>query len=309
MDARTFVQIVRLGRYPFLLSGFLPFAAGALLAMLRGADCTLSQFALGYAIMAASHLSVHHSNDYFDAEADRFGEPTGVSGGSGILVENPALKPFAKRFAVALMGISLLLAVLFVYRFSFPPLFLLFVVGGNLLGWFYTAPPLKLAYRGLGEITNMLTFGLLMPGMGYLVAMGWFDLSFFAFSVPFFLYGLVFITSVEMPDVEGDRLGGKPTLMVRKGCAFGFSLILLAASLATFAIAWMAMAGTFMPYLNLWPIVLISAIPLASAVWGMLAPCAGRQCLLKRVRTNIAAYFLFVGMVSGYLLLIAAWAG
>jgi len=306
MDLDRVHLIIRLGRYPFLLSGFLPFIAGAMLALLRGADCSFFQLALGYAIMGASHLSVHYSNDYFDAEADRFGRPTGVSGGSGVLVEHPELKPFAKKFAIALMGVSIALAAAFVYIFSFPAIFILFVVGANLLGWFYTAPPLKLAYRGLGEITNMITFGLLMPGMGYLVAMGWFDPSFFAFSIPFFLYGLVFITSVEMPDVEGDRLGGKPTLMVRKGYTFGFRLIALAASIATFAIIGMAVSGTFTPYLNFWPVVAISIIPLAAALWGILTPCIGGACVIRRVKNNIYAYFLFTGLISAYLLLIAA---
>jgi 1,4-dihydroxy-2-naphthoate octaprenyltransferase len=38
---------------------------------------------------------------------------------------------------------------------------------GNLVGWFYSAPPLRLAYRGLGEFSTAATVGFLVPAMGY----------------------------------------------------------------------------------------------------------------------------------------------
>lgn len=83
MDTRALAEFIRLGRFPFLISGFIPFAAGALLALLLGARFTPVQFVFGYAAMAAAHLSVHYSNDYFDADADRFVETTAISGGAG----------------------------------------------------------------------------------------------------------------------------------------------------------------------------------------------------------------------------------
>lgn len=69
---------------------------GALLAMLSGAGYAPDRFIFGYAILLTGHLSVHYSNDYFDAEADSFGQPSVTSGGSGILVTNPELRPISK---------------------------------------------------------------------------------------------------------------------------------------------------------------------------------------------------------------------
>ena len=40
--------------------------------------------------------------------------------------------------------------------FSLPFLFLVFVIVGNIVGWFYSAPPLRLVYRGLGEMMMMM---------------------------------------------------------------------------------------------------------------------------------------------------------
>ncbi|WP_301665136.1 prenyltransferase [Methanoculleus frigidifontis] len=304
MALHTFMQFIRLGRFPFLLSGFVPFLGGAFFALLRGADFSLDQFLLGYTAMAAAHLSVHYSNDYFDADADRLGEPTGISGGSGILAQEPALKPYAKWTAIALMAFSILLGYLFLIIYEFPSYFLIFAIGGNLLGWYYTAPPLRLAYNNLGEVTNMITFGLLMPGAGYFVAMGTLDLAFFAYSVPFFLYGLVFITSVEIPDREADVAGGKPTMIVRKGRAYGFRVIAVAAAAATLVITLYAATDLFAP-INFWPVAAISCIPLGVALWGYSARCTERKCAMRYVTANITAYFLFTGLVALYFILLA----
>ncbi|WP_292383658.1 prenyltransferase [Methanoculleus sp. UBA430] len=305
MDARTAVEFIRLGRFPFLLSGFVPFTAGALLAFLLGARFTPGEFLLGYAAMAAAHLSVHYSNDYFDADADRFVETTAISGGSGVLRAHPSLRPAALVAAVVLMAVSVLIGYAFVVIYDYPAVFLAFGIAGNLLGWFYTAPPLRLAYRNLGEVTNMITFGLLMPGAGYFVAAGMLDLSFFAFALPLFLYGLVFIVSVEIPDMEGDILGGKRTLVVRRGRVFGFALITLAAALATAALAVFALTEIFYP-VNFFPVALISLVPLLLALRGFLHRSPDRASALPHAVANIQGYFAFQGLLLLYLLAAAA---
>jgi 1,4-dihydroxy-2-naphthoate octaprenyltransferase len=305
MNTRALREFIRLGRFPFLLSGFVPFTAGALLAFLLGARFTPGEFLLGYAAMAAAHLSVHYSNDYFDADADRFVETTAISGGSGVLSRHPDLKPAALAAAVGLMLLSVLAGCVFVVVYGYPVIFLAFGIAGNLLGWFYTAPPLRLAYRNLGEVANVITFGLLMPGAGYFVAMRTLDPAFFAFAVPLCLYGLVFITSVELPDMEGDILGGKRTLVVRRGRIFGFALIAIAASLATAVLTVFAFTGVFAP-VNFWPVALFSAIPLALALRGFLRRTAERAGALRHATANIQGYFLFQGRGVLYLLPAAA---
>lgn len=304
MNIHVFLQFIRLGRLQFLLTGFIPFSTGTLLAILLGTGLTLTQFVLGYATMAAAHLSVHYSNDYFDADADRFVEQTAISGGSGVIVESPELKPAALRAAIALMMISVLIGYLLTVTYAYPITFFAFVVGGNLIGWFYTAPPLAFVYRGLGEVINMITFGLLMPGAGYFVAKGTLDLVFFAFAFPLFLYGLIFILSVEIPDMEGDIAGKKPTFVVRKGRVYSFRIIAVAAVLATGVISLFAGNDIFSP-VDFWPVALISFIPLGIALWGLLNRSEERACTLRRATANVAGYFLFQGMVLLYFALAA----
>jgi 1,4-dihydroxy-2-naphthoate octaprenyltransferase len=113
---------------------------------------------------------------------------------------------------------------------------------GNLSGWFYSAPPLRLAYRGLGEFSMILSVGLLIPGLGYLVTNGQMNQDGLFFMVPLMLYGLAFILTVEIPDMEADRLGDKRTWVAQKGRGFGFTVIAASFLLATiffFCIPWL----------------------------------------------------------------------
>ena len=215
------LKIVKLGRPQFLVGGFLLFCIGVFLAVLFGAEFLLNKFLLGYSILFTAHLAVHYSNDYFDADADQYVEPTAISGGSGILVENPELKPFSKWFAIFLIILSLFLAAVFMIIFSYSIWFFVFVLFGNFLAWFYSAPPVKLVYRRLGEISTVLT-GIILPGMGYFTIMGALDMPFVIFAVPIAFLQLFFISSVEMPDMEGDKLGGKITMIVSMGRCIWF---------------------------------------------------------------------------------------
>ena len=60
--------------------------------------------------------------------------------------------------------------ILLATRFS--PALLVIGVLGILLSLFYTAPPLKLVYRGLGELTTAIGFGPLMLVGAYVVQTG-----------------------------------------------------------------------------------------------------------------------------------------
>jgi hypothetical protein len=79
-----------------------------------------------------------------------------VSGGSGFLAEYPEMAPLALVIAVMLLLISMAAAVALTILYSYPISFTLFAVLGAHLGWFYTALPVRLSYRGLGEVSPPL---------------------------------------------------------------------------------------------------------------------------------------------------------
>jgi 1,4-dihydroxy-2-naphthoate octaprenyltransferase len=104
----------------------------------------------------------------------------------------------------------------------------------------YTLPPIKLAYRGLGELDVVLThsFGLIFPG--YLLQGGaWSDPLPWLLSVPLAVAGLPAITLAGIPDRDADRAAGKRTLVVRAGARNAHALAAVAVVSATgLALIW-----------------------------------------------------------------------
>lgn len=299
MNTDRLIKIIKLGRFQFIFGGFLYFCLGALFAVLLNTEFSLDKFLLGYAIFFTAHLSMHYSNDYFDLESDKYGKPSQFAGGSGILVENPELKNFAKWFSITLLSSSLILAAAFTLIYSYPAWFFLFVLFGNFLAWFYAAPPLRLSYNGLGEIAT-ISIGFLMPAMGYLTLTGAINMPFIIFSIPLLLYQLLFINAVQIPDMEGDKLGGKITWIVIKGRLFGFKTIAIAGSLATVSFVLFSLTNLYPEPLNFNVIAFLSILPLSFAILSYLKKSEDRNTATNLVNRNLTSLIMFLVMINCY---------
>jgi 1,4-dihydroxy-2-naphthoate octaprenyltransferase len=295
------IRLLRVARPQFIISGLALFIFGTAWAVLLGTPFVLSRTLLGYLVLLPAHLSVSYSNDYFDVDVDKYGGRTLFSGGSGILVDHPELRKTAKRIAVSLMAFSLILGMVFQILYSPPAGFWVFVLFGNLIGWFYSAPPLRLAYRGLGELSMILSVGLLIPGFGYFVAIGQINPSGWIFILPLMLYGLAFILAVEIPDMESDRLGNKKTWIAGKGRVFGFVVIAASLALATlffFGLSWLAPRS--------WPLDfrvlgVSSLLPLGAGCVGILLRPGEKRSATLIVNGILIALAVFCVFVDGYL--------
>jgi 1,4-dihydroxy-2-naphthoate octaprenyltransferase len=301
----TVLKIIQLGRLKLPLIAFLIFLFGVLLAVVSGVCFALDRFLLGSAIMLSAVLSVNYGNDYFDIEVDRYSKRTAFSGGSGILQENPELGNFAKWFALLMMSLSIILAAIFTVVFSYPIFFLVFVVVGNLLGWFYAAPPLSLSYRGFSEITTVVAVGLMLPSLGYLILKASLDLAFGVFALPCMLYALAFIICVEIPDMESDRRGNKNTLIVRKGRKFGFILIIISVSLASLWFLIVEVANFVHLSIDFRLIFLLSFLPLFLGVLGIARKTEDRDIATKSASCEISGLTVFLMTVNCYLYILA----
>lgn len=290
--------ILRLARLHFLIPGFLLYLMGYLLALLAGFDLDLTKFAFGYLIFGAAHLSVSFSNDYFDRHSDKNSIKTSFSGGSKILVVHPELESFAVIFAVFLLVFSFITSLIFTVVYSYTLWFVVFGLLGGLLGWFYSAPPLKLAYRGLGELATVLAVGVFMPGMGYFVASGTIGSLFSLFILPLSCYGLFFIITVELPDVECDSLGDKTNILVKYGRTTGKLVCVLATSIGTTSILVLLISGTSRAFIDLSPLLCLSVIPLLAAVVGLLSDTTFRWHLIRQVMVNMASMIGFIFLID-----------
>src|SRR5205823_10454419 len=83
------------------------------------------------------------------------------------------------------------------------------------ISYFYTAPPLRLVHRGLGEIAVFLGFGPVMALGAYEVQAQRFSWEPVYASLPVGILVALILYVNEIPDRPGDAAAGKRTLPVR----------------------------------------------------------------------------------------------
>jgi 1,4-dihydroxy-2-naphthoate octaprenyltransferase len=99
---------------------------------------------------------------------------------------------------------------------------------GVALAFFYHAPPLRLAYRGLGELAVAASYGPLIAAGTYLVQRHQVSSGVLWASLPLGLAIGAFLWINEFPDARADAAAGKRTLVVRLGrrrAARGFAVL------------------------------------------------------------------------------------
>src|SRR5688572_19245597 len=165
--------LVQLGRMHFLAGGLILHCLGIMIAVYSGAKLNLSAVLWGQIAITATQLMTHYANDYFDLDADRANlTPTNWSGGSRVLVEDRLHPRTALIMSLLLAGIAFI-AILILSFFIRPGAgtFCLLAAAG-LIAWFYSAPPLRLHSRGLGELATVIAVPLLTPLTGYYLQTG-----------------------------------------------------------------------------------------------------------------------------------------
>ncbi|MDC0671364.1 prenyltransferase [Nannocystis radixulma] len=162
-------------------------------------------------------LVIVFSNDYADRDADAANTTYNeFSGGSRVLPEG-RLRPGELRDAAwlalaGLVGLSLYMA--FGTGRPWTPVF---VAAAALLVWVYNFAPLRLSYRGGGEVVQGLGTGVLLPLLGFYLQAG--SLAAFPWLalVPLFLLGVVGNILTSLPDVPADRQVDKRSYAVSRG--------------------------------------------------------------------------------------------
>ncbi|MBI3963315.1 MAG: prenyltransferase, partial [Deinococcus sp.] len=137
------------------------------------------------------------------------------SGGKRVLVD--ALLTRGQTAAIAvisyLLGIAAGLAIV---AWREPGIFWLGVLGVA-CAFFYHAPPLKLSYRGWGELAVGLCYGPLICSGTYLVQRGQVPLAVPLAAVPLGLLIAVFLWINQFPDYRADLGAQKRNLVVQLG--------------------------------------------------------------------------------------------
>ena len=178
------------------------------------------------------------SGEVFDLIVDsavRVEDRSPFSGGKRVLVDG--LLTRSQTWAIAVGGFGGGVAIgLWIAAVREPRIFWI-GLAGVACAYFYNGSPLKLAYRGLGELAVGLCYGPLIFAGTILVqghAVTW---ELLALSLPLGLLITTFLWICQFPDYEADRAAGKRNLVVRLGrtraaAVFVILLILAAAGSA-----------------------------------------------------------------------------
>lgn len=237
--------VLRATRLPFLSATFIPVGIGIAIAAVHG------QFDLAAAVLtlvgaAAVHLGLNVANDVFDAQLgadDQNVNPTQYSGGSRVIQYGLVSRRQMAAVSIAMYAICIGIGlILLMTRYS--PALLVIGVLGILLSVSYTAPPLKLVYRGLGELTTAIGFGPLMLVGAYVVqTQGALRPEPFVASIPIALLIALILYVNEVPDRPADERAGKRTLPVRLSRDAVINGYVLAAATAFAVIVLGVLAG------------------------------------------------------------------
>ncbi len=224
--------ILKMIRAPFLSSIITPLLAGTLLAAGVGSGVYLPGLLMVLIIGIGLHAAVNVYNDIYDTiqGTDRVNvHRNEASGGSGILQDHPSLMGRMFQIARASLLIALagtLVLAFLVSRDLLPLLGFLYVLSA-FFSKYYTAPPVKLAYRGMGEVSVWFAFGpmaVMLASVGQ--DLGWHPQIGFLMPATG-LSTLSILLVGQLIDLDADRQGGKRGVASRLGTRFTSVLYLL----------------------------------------------------------------------------------
>ena len=246
--------LVRATRAPSLFAGALPALVLTALVAAEGGEVHWERFALTLLGLVALQAGVNVVNDLFDDASGLDADPAFAKNvfplGSRVIQSGVLSRRGMWALAAACFGTGLACG-LALDRVHPGHVVLGIGSAGFLLGFFYTAPPLRLAYHGAGEPVIFLLFGPL-AGLGtYYVQTGTFTLPALLLSCVVGLLDTAILFLHHFPQREADAKHGKRTPIVRLGAEgaarlvpwlLGLPFALVIASVALGAVSPAALA-------------------------------------------------------------------
>jgi 1,4-dihydroxy-2-naphthoate polyprenyltransferase len=218
-DRPSFFKMIRA---PFLSSIIVPLIAGTLLSCYITRIFHVLNFCIVLIMGICLHIATNVYNDIYDTlqGTDKINTNRNeFSGGSGVLVEYPTLLPGMYRIARFSLVCALTAAIALFFRIDASlQIYLIFLfLFSVFFSKYYTAAPIKLAYRGLGEFFVWVAFG----PMAVLVAAVSQNVGFHKIIITAMPISGISTLSIlligQMIDLEADKATGKWGVAVRLG--------------------------------------------------------------------------------------------
>jgi 1,4-dihydroxy-2-naphthoate octaprenyltransferase len=238
---------------------------GGLLALSVGPINWL-YFALAVVGLVLAHAANNLSNDFFDLQEglDTKEYPRALYSPHPVL-SGLTTQPQLRTAFLTLTAIDAVIALILTYLRG--PLVLAFAAAGLFISVFYTARPLKLKYRGLGELGVFLVWGPLMIGGTYYVAAGNLPGWVWAACVPYALAVTTVIMGKHLDKVPYDRPRGVRTLAVILGEPATNRVVRGLMVLFYLVCLGLVLAGV----LSVWVLLVLASLPRLRSVWKIYA--------------------------------------
>ncbi len=209
------LYLTRAGVFPMTLVAA---ALAGLLAIFRDADVHWGWFALSATGILLAHMANNLMNDLFDVEVgtDREDYPRNLYSPHPVLSGVITKRGLA---SLALMVNAICLCIMIVLTLARDWWIVAFAVGGFVLSAAYTAPPLRLKKRGLGEPTVVAVWGPLMVGGCYYAATGTAPGAVMVASLPYAILCTTVLMGKHIDKAPWDQADGTNTLPVILGDA------------------------------------------------------------------------------------------
>lgn len=283
-------------RPPFLSVTLFAALLGLASAAHAGVALLAVTAALTILFALVAHAGINVLNDYYDdlSGTDRINEERvyPFTGGSRFIQNGVLTRGQTARFGAALFLVTIAAGLWLAYQAG--PGLVAIGAAGLAIGWAYSAPPLKLNSRALGEPCVTAGFLLIALGADYVQRR-----AFAAAPLAAALCYALLVTNIlyinQFPDRKADEAAGKRNWVVRLGAErarWGYAVMALIAygSLAAFAASGIlplpALAGLLPALLSLRAAVLL------------VNNAARPQALAPAIRLTIAAACLNAALVS-----------
>ncbi|UCE44608.1 MAG: prenyltransferase [Methanobacteriota archaeon] len=292
-------------RAPFFTATIVPTTFGAVFAWYEDVAFNGLLFIVTVLGVLFLHAGTNVVNDYFDYRSgtDRINKNRSpFNGGSPFIVEGILTPQQVYRAAVIFYAVGGVIGLALALTTSL--LVIPLGVLGIGLGYFYTAPKVHLAAKGLGEIAVGLGFGPLVVGGAYIVQSGEFALAPFVAGLPIgLLIGLVLFIN-QFPDAEADGAVGKTHWVVRMGLsrAAVWYTAIMATAFVLIIVLWLAGVYPLMALLGLVPSV-IALKAVSTALKEYKQPSRLLPAQAMTVQTHLlVGLLLTVGLIGSVML-------
>lgn len=218
---RRIQEWVRSFRLKFLPQGVLPVLLGSAVAWGARGRFDLGLFVLAFVGSGCVQIGLTMLNDTLDfvygTDRSTTAEKNPYSGGSGVLTDG-TLRPAETLTAVVVFYlVAALIGAYLTWRVGLGTFGMALI--GLFLSVFYSVKPLRLAYRGLGELAMLLGYGpTITLGAAYVQTGQFSRTAGLAGLVPGLLMWAMILVN-EIPDYQEDRHARKLNLTVRLGPA------------------------------------------------------------------------------------------